>query len=119
MAKRTGLSGLEKTLINLIDEQRELNKKIAKLEKQVGKINERVPIKRGRPPKAAKATTAGRKKPGRKKIRATCSIRGCKESHYSKGLCVNHYQQARRRALKQEAQAVVKKANATPEEKSE
>ncbi len=60
-------------------------------------------VRRGRKPGRPKAVLAGgkvgRKRPGRKPRK--CSVRGCKNKIYAKGLCANHYQKSRREARKQ------------------
>lgn len=80
MPRGSALSGLEKLLTNMAQDLKELKKEVAKLGRRgaVAGIGKR----RGRKPKP--------KKP--------CTERGCKRPIYAKGLCVNHYQKARREA---------------------
>jgi hypothetical protein len=116
MARGSALSGLEKLLTNIVSEIKELKKQISKVGRQAGKPGPKP--KRGRPgrPKLKKAgrpkilKAAAGKKPGRKPSKKGCSVRGCKNKHYAKGLCVNHYQSARLKAKK----AGVNKEKATP-----
>ena len=100
MPRGSALSGLEKLLTAIATELKGLKKQVNKLGKKRGKPGR----KPGRKPK--KAARMGRpktkvrvvKRRAGRKAGKKCSIRGCKKKQYAKGFCVNHYQQARRKA---------------------
>jgi len=119
MPRGSVLSGLEKLLKNIASELKGLKRQVAKLAKKRGKPGRkpgpkpgrkpgrkpgpkpgRKPGRVGRPPGRPKVVVVrGRKRPGRKPRK--CSVRGCKNKIYAKGLCANHYQKSRREARKQ------------------
>ena len=69
-------------------ELRDLKTAVARLEKRLDTISERAGVRRRS--KSARG-------PGRPAIYEKCTVRGCKEAHYAKGMCSKHYQRDRRR----------------------
>ncbi|MDQ7008567.1 MAG: hypothetical protein Q9Q40_15200 [Acidobacteriota bacterium] len=70
-------------------ELRDLKTAVARLEKRLDTLAERAGVRRRRS-KSARG-------PGRPAIYEKCTVRGCDEDHYAKGMCSKHYQRDRRR----------------------
>jgi hypothetical protein len=70
-------------------ELREMRKALTRLERRVDALTTRIS---GRPPRAPGA----RRGPGRPATHTTCTVPGCDNPHYAKGLCSRCYQRARR-----------------------
>ena len=96
MPRGSALSGLEKLLTAIATELKGLKKQVNKLGKKKGKPG-RKPKKAARMGRPKAKGRVVKRRAGRKAGKK-CSIRGCKKKQYAKGFCVNHYQQARRKA---------------------
>jgi hypothetical protein len=85
-------------------ELREMRKALTRLERRVESLTTRVS---GRPKSAA----GSRRGPGRPATHTTCTVPGCDNPHYAKGLCSRCYQRARR--TQSRAKAVAEELSVT------
>jgi hypothetical protein len=105
MPKQGMIYSLEKVLAKLLDGQKDLSRRLGRVErkvaKQAGGRGATVRKKPGRKPgRKAKVRRGPRKKPGPKPKHKVCKVRGCNKPHYAKGYCLSHYQKMLREKKK-------------------
>lgn len=75
---------------------REMRKALTRVERRMDQLATKVS---GRPRKA----TGSRRGPGRPATHTVCTVEGCNNPHYAKGLCSRCYQRARRDEARKQA----------------
>lgn len=76
----------------IVEAIKSLNSRLSRLEELLLGSSEPAQLKIRRRRKVGKRA---RKKPAEKIVK-TCTVSGCKQKHYAKGLCAFHYHKARR-----------------------
>lgn len=114
---------LEKVLAKLVDGQKDLSRRLGRVEKKVAKhvaahgatARKKPGRKPGpKPGRKAKVKKGPRKKPGPKPKRKVCKVHGCKNPHYAKGYCQSHYQKMLREKKKPRAKKKVGRRGRPP-----